>query len=213
MTAGGSRKSKAAGQARNAKKTVEMRALEAAAQARRDGQQMPETVELSNGIVFRVKPVPPLAIRQATMRVAKPQVPKVLIKEKDREEENPSDPTYLEEMEAYEEATSLAALDAVLLLGTKVESLPEGIFPDKEDEWVEDLRFLGIEFDTENPRARYLAWLRFYAIGSDEDLVRLLAGPMAMAGVKEGDVAEAVASFRSGTARGTDQPGASAADD
>ena len=156
-------------------------------------------VTLSNGVVLGVRPVPPLAIRQAVLNVPKPPVPVTFLEDKGREEENPNDPEYLEALAAYRDATGQAALNVLLLMGTKLESLPEGLCGPDGDEWLGDLEFLGLTIDKENPRARYLAWLQFYAIPSNADITRALEGPAKAAGVAEGDVAAAIESFRSPT--------------
>lgn len=189
------------------RKTTEGRAFRAAVDESKDGSAPGGIIELSNGIRLRVQRVAPLAIREATLRVEKPRPPKVLIEEKGREEENPADPDYLRELEEYEEATGLAAVNVVLLKGTSIEHVPEGMSRLEDGDWVEDCQFLGIEFDAENPRARYLAWLRFYAICSDADLLAVLGGLRQTSGVREEDVAKAAESFRGGEARGADSGG------
>lgn len=164
-------------------------------------EEIPTTTTLSCGVVLRFKPVPSLAIREAAMRIVAPTVPMIHIEDKDRDEENPNDPDYQMAVAEYEAAKALVANDVILLLGTEVESVPEGIAALQDQSWVEQLQVLGIEFDTENHSARRLAWLKFYILRTDEDSIKALLGPMRSAGVSEGDVATAVASFRDRTAR------------
>lgn len=159
-------------------------------------EAVPTTVILSCGVVLRFKPVPSLAIREAAMRIEAPQVPVVHMEDKDRDEENPNDPDYLRAVAEYEAAKALVANDVILLLGSDIESVPEGIAALQDQSWVQDLQALGIEFDTENHAARKLAWLKFYILRTDEDSIKALMGPMRSAGVSEVDVAKAMASFR-----------------
>lgn len=185
----------------NRRKTAEQRAMEAATEPSRDGSDGDNIITLSNGIRLRVQRVAPLAIREAVLRVEKPRPPMVMVEDKGREEENPQHPDYLRAMEEYEEATGLAAMNVLLLMGTAVESIPEGLSRPEDDDWVENLEFLEIEVDRDNPKARYLAWLRYSALTSDQDLAACVGIAREFAGVKEEDVASGIDSFRGRKAR------------
>jgi hypothetical protein len=175
-------------------KSLEARAFEAAVKAGGDGALA--TVLLSSGIVLKVRPVPPLAIRQAVMNVERPRVPIVFIEEKGREEENPDDPGYRDALVEYRIATGMAAMKALLVLGTQVESLPDGLSGPEDDGWLEELQDAGLDIEASSPRARYLAWLQFYALKTNEDLAAAMDGPRKASGITEEDVALAVQSFR-----------------
>jgi len=176
-------------------KSLEARAFEAATKAGTDG--VPMMVQLSSGIVLKVRPVPPLAIRQAVMNVERPRVPIVFIEEKGREEENPDDPGYREALFEYQMATGLVAMKALLLLGTEVDTLPDGMVGPSDDAWLDELQEVGVEVEAKSPRARYLAWLQFYALKTNEDITAAMEGPRKASGITEEDVALAVQSFRS----------------
>ncbi len=181
---------------------VEKRAAAAALSA--NGTKPADLIEFSNGIVLRVKSVSPLAIRQAAIRVPRPKPPMSMIKEKGREEENPNDPAYLAALEEYEEVSALAGLNVLVLLGTTLETVPEGLQGPDDEGWVGDLQYVGVlpaDFDDGDKRARYLAWVRYYAVANIEDHVKLMIGPMAKAGVSEEDVAKAIDSFPSRATR------------
>lgn len=184
----------------------ETEAIEAAVEAEKkveEKKEIPDRVELSNGIVLKLRRVAPLVVREATVRVEKPRPPTVYREDKQREEENPADPDYLEAMEAYDEKTSKAAIDAILLLGTEPVEIPEGVSKPEDSDWVEVLDYLGITLNLEDPRTRYLAWLRFYAMASADDIEKAIGGPMLLSGVSESEVRESLDSFRSDGERGT----------
>ncbi len=167
-------------------------------------EAVPTTVTLSCGVVLRFKPVPSLAIREAAMRIEAPAVPVIHLEDKGRDEENPNDPAYLQAVAEFEAARAMVANDVILLLGTEVVSVPEGVAALQDQDWIQDLQLLGIEFDPDHPGARKLAWLKFYVLRTDEDSVKALMGPMRSAGVGEADVAKATASFRDRAERTAD---------
>lgn len=173
-------------------------------------EELPTEVTLSCGVVLKFKPVPSAAIREAVIRIKAPEVPRVLIEEKGREEENPNDPDYIFAVAEHKAAQALVANDVILLLGTEVASVPESVYAVSDKGWIEELAVVGIEVDGGNAAARKLAWLKFYAIRTDEDTLKALMGPMRSAGVSEVDVAQAIDSFRGDKARpasdGSDGP-------
>lgn len=162
-----------------------------------------EIVTLSSGIRLRLLGAPPGAIEQAIARIEQPSPPRILIEEKGREEENPNDPNYLRALEEYTKATALAAINVMLLLGTQLVDVPEDLQRPEDDGWVEDLNFLGIEFDTENPRARYLKWIWCYAMRSMTDQT-LVFSSLRRSGATEEEVALAVDAFRNRAERRAD---------
>ena len=91
-----------------------------------------------------------------------------------------------------------------MVLGTEVDTIPEGMESPGDDNWIDDLEFCGIEVDRENPRARYLAWLQWYAIKNNDDLQRVMAGSRESAGISEEEVDNSVNSFRRAPVRRAD---------
>lgn len=179
---------------------------EAAVQAVEEAER-PETdnICLSNGIVLKVKAVPPYLVRQAATNVARPQPPKIKVREdRDIEEENPDDPEYQEALGKHAVQAAEAASDLMLMAGTEVVSLPEGRVPPESDEWLELVKFVGVEVDWDSKYGRYLAWLKFYAITTETDLALLLAAVGRGIGLGEKEVDEAVDSFRGGEVGGAD---------
>lgn len=161
-----------------------------------DGSGKPE-FRLQNGVVLELKPVPPIAIREAALQKPPPQVPTVFIEDKGREEQNPNDPDYHKAMQQYAFDQLYRITDVLLLLGTGIVSIPDDVFPVESDEWVEQLAALAIDVPPFNNKyARYLSWLRLYAICSEYEVGYILGNVTAMSGVTEVEVQRAAASFR-----------------
>lgn len=160
-----------------------------------DGEEK-DRVTLSNGIVLKLRPVPPLAIREIALRFAPPPVPVVWIGDKERSEPNPNDPDYLAAMTRYTNDQIYRVADVSISLGTAVESVPDYLERPEADGWIDELEAVGITVDRENRHKRYLAWLRYYAINSTADLTRVMRGVTLLAGVTEEEVQRAVRAFR-----------------
>lgn len=160
-----------------------------------DGEEK-DRVTLSNGIVLKLRPVPPLAIREIAVRFAPPPVPVVWIADKERDEPNPNDPDYLAAMTRYLQDQTYRVADVSMALGTAVESVPEFMERPESDGWIEPLEAVGLVIDRDNRHKRYLAWLRLYAVTSNADLTRVMRGVTMLAGVTEEEVQRAVRAFR-----------------
>lgn len=166
---------------------------------------------LQSGIVLRLKPVSPAAIRAASSRVPMPSVPIVHLEESNRDEPNPNDPDYLRMLIEWQLNQASAAQTVALLLGTEIISVPEGWCRPEEQGWIDELRAVyaitgleGIELHEEPPMARYLDWLRLYAMTTEIDtyiMTRILTLGVLLT---EEEVAQHAASFRRDHARITD---------
>jgi len=169
--------------------------IEAAASAVEEVQD--DTLTLQSGVVLRLKPISPGLLRRAAAKIPELEVPRVYLDEKQREEENPNDPRYLQALGERSEKQALAQMDVAILYGTTVESIPEGGL-NSESDWAQPFIEDEIisEDDLGSPRKRYLNWMLYYALrGSDE--ARLFARIIALCGLTEAEVAEVMASFRS----------------
>lgn len=180
----------------------EGKAIKAAAKTiEKVDQPKQDTVMLSNGIVLRLKPVPPFLVRQAAIQLELPKVPVMHNEAKGRDEPNPNDPDYLEAKEEYNALTTEAGLNVLFAAGTEVVSIPKGLYGPKDEGWLELLGILGIEVDVEHPVARYLAWIRYYAIGSAQDIGCLTRAMADGVGMTEEEVQAVADSFRNRKAR------------
>lgn len=155
-----------------------------------------DRAQLRNGIVLKLSPVPPLAIREAAILTPPPRVPMWISPDKEREEPNPNDPDYLAALDRYSAEQSFRVADTIHLLGTAIEHVPDGIDRPEDDGWIDRLDSLGIKVDRDNPHKRYLSWLRLYAYSSKVDISMVTALTTRLSGVTEEEVQRAAASFR-----------------
>ena len=192
--------------ARQPTRSEPARAAVETAAAQQDGR-LPSDITLSNGIVLALRPIPPGIIERALARLEKPKVPRWKNPDKDVEEENPGDPEYVAAVEAYQLHRNETAANTLLLVGTAVKEIPEGLHgPEEVGLWFDQelMAHLGIEANTETTYDRYLSWLQLYAMARQGDILDVFAVVNRMAGIGEEDVRNAVAGFRSRKARRAD---------
>ena len=153
----------------------------------------PTLIELSTGVVLRAKSVPTSLFADLVARFPSPKPPTVFIPEKGREEENPDDPRYLESVREQQARLAQAMSDAVILLGTSVEFMPDGFQAQSDSDWQDEIRLLG--YDLHSKRAVYLAWVKFVAAPRPEDYQAIWRAVGRLTGVTESDTADAVRRF------------------
>ncbi len=170
-------------------------------------------VELSNGITFRVSPVPQTAFVDLRNSFPEPAPPIFHNPDTGRDEPNMNDPRYLAKHADWEVALSVGMIDIQLIFGAEVEHVPDGMikydnkkFNDKlrvilgAMGWSrEDIKDLG---DTE----KYLLWIKYYAAKGglkkvqegdyEGDLGKLMLAIGRQSGVPEADVKLAVDNFQ-----------------
>ena len=170
-------------------------------------------LELDNGIVLAVTPVPQLMLRDAVSKLPPPPVPMWHNDARDEDEPNPNDPAYLEALEQHALQQFLVAGNAAMVLGTRCLSVPEGMWRPEEDDWIDWVQFAGGQPDVSSKPARYLSWLHFHALRTPSDQSLVVMAPLLLANLSEEEVARSVDSFRRGTLRGFNQNGIGASPD
>lgn len=161
----------------------------------------PARFRCSSGVVLRLRKIPPFILKEVQASFRPPEVPKVYMDDKETSEENPSDPTYMRALRAYQSALGDALNGVMLVRGTEVESVPDGMPRPEDNSWVDDLNDLpGVENGAlavpNTPRRRYYCWLKYVALTDSRDLTGLLRKLSELAGnTLEVDVARAVESF------------------
>lgn len=166
-----------------------------AARAATRASRTKDGLTLSNGIVLRLKPVAPFAVRQAALGIPDPKVPRVFIEDKGREELNPNDPDYLAAVDDVRVERISAVTTLMFMAGTEVISVPDGTSGPEDDDWIDMLEAAGLTIDRTNKYKRYYQWLAWYA-ASEVDISLIVAGVSAISGVREEDVQKAIAGFR-----------------
>ncbi len=178
----------------------------AAVAAAQENGALPSELTLSNGIVLSLRPIPPGIIERAIARLEKPKVPKITLKDKGVEEENPNDPEYIDALAIRERKVIETSTNVMLLVGTAIKSIPDGLYGPDTDGWfdAEMMGYLGVETEMKTKYDRYLSWLNLYGLACQEDVLVVLSAVTKMAGLGEEDVQAAVSRFRSRKARRTD---------
>lgn len=167
---------------------------------------MPHEVTLSSGVVLGLRPVPPFALQEALRQIRAPVPPLWMNEDKGRQEENPSDPDYLAAVDRYVETRLETIANVTMALGTDLKSVPDGMPGPDDDVWIEEMEVAApaVSIPRTPPRARYVAWLRFRAMPRTNDIAVVAALPLLLAGISEGEVAAAMASFPRDEERGGD---------
>jgi len=153
-------------------------------------------LEFSSGVVLRIKPVTPLVVMDIAKRHKKPSIPNFFNEDHGRNEENPSDPMYIADMEEYNNKITSTIIDAFIVMGTEVVSIPKDMQKIEDNDWVDMLSSIGIDIDSENKKVRYILWVKYVALPKESDLDFLTTEISALAGVSNTEVAEAEDSFR-----------------
>lgn len=150
-----------------------------------------------NGTLIRLRRVSSMIIMDAQQNFTLPKPPKIFMEEKGREVENPNDPNYIDALHRAEKELNDLAINVQIILGTKVEKLADGLYDEKSDEWVDELKAVvpQLEIPTEGKK-RYLAWMKYHVL-SDGDLLALAQALSRYNGrTLEKDVLEAQDNFR-----------------
>ena len=124
---------------------------------------------LADGRKAHLVPVSAALIDEVSRSVKYPSVPVWHNPDKDRDEENPSDPVYIRAVIEIDHSRSIAGMDAMVMFGVElVEGLPE------DDAWMKKLQFMdkkGMinlkDYDLDDPIEREFLYKRYYAVTTD----------------------------------------------
>jgi hypothetical protein len=158
-------------------------------------QTLDSIVRLSTGVELNVKRVPTAIFPDIMRNFPRPKPPRVMNEDMGRVEENPNDPDYIEDVTRWNNELSLSIMDAMIVMGTTLHSVPKGVQKPEDTDWVFDVEVSGLSVGN-NPRKRYLMWVKFVAAPGDDDLQGIMEAVGRLSGVASGDVDDAVAQFR-----------------
>lgn len=173
---------------------VEIKTVEAVENAK---QKEDNAITLSTGVVLKGKQVPPLLLIKIITSSPRPKVPVYMDKNMGREMENPDDPDYQERVKAWKMEQSNMTLNALILLGTELVSVPKKFPGPDEKDWMEEYQLLGIPMLPENKSWRYLTWLTYKAAPGSDDLDKIKEVVGRLSGIPESKV-DAAEQFPSG---------------
>jgi hypothetical protein len=154
-----------------------------------------DEIVLSTGVVLKAKRVSSVLFAELARKFKEPEPPMWFNKENDREEENPNDPAYLRAKERYTTELGLAVLNAVILFGTCIVSIPKDIDALDSDGWKQKLLISGIDIgDTKDHE--YIAWIKYIATTGEDDYNKIETAVAGISNVLEDDVSNASPIFR-----------------
>lgn len=150
-----------------------------------------------DGVKIKVRPVSALLIQEITSHIVDPQPPMQPNPDKDgRIEENPFDPTYLDELKEVQTRRALATSDTMVMFGLDLmNGLP------KDDLWLKKLQWLektgrldlsNINFD--DPFEKEFAFKKFIAATNPTIMEVTRAS-----GVSQADIDSATSTFQRNT--------------
>jgi len=140
--------------------------------------EKPLEVTLIHGVTATLHAVAPSLIQDVQLRIEDPKVPVVYIEAKERDEENPNDPSYLAAMDRAAQERNAAVMDALIMMGVE---LPEGF--EVPPKWVKRLKILGFDFDEDDPDEVEFVFKKYHTSTS------VIATLSVMSGIREEDVA------------------------
>jgi hypothetical protein len=156
-------------------------------------------ITLSTGVVLVPIRVPNMVFPEVMARLERPKPPRVFIEDIGREEENIADPDYISRVGAWQSEFSKAIVDVMIVLGTEIESIPEGFEIPESDNWTKKLAALKLRPHDEIER--YLLWVKMVAAPSETDIQLIMEKVGQLSGVSEKDVSDTVDQFRDSAGR------------
>lgn len=166
------------------------------------GQGDDSVVILSTGVRVRLNPVSSSLVEDMKNAIKMPPVPMVWIEAKEREEENPNDPAYIDAVREVESKRASAVLDALVMFGVELEDgLPEDAVWVKKLKVLERRNALDLSgFDLDDNFDLEFLYKRYVAVaGADLAIVGSLHGMRPL------EVARARATFLDHQGRDTDR--------
>jgi hypothetical protein len=158
------------------------------------GSQDDNLIPLSTGVVLERIPFPRTILLEILKNFKEPKVPTFINPDKMREEENPSDPDYIDAKQKYELEVGLALLDAGICLGTKIHSLAKDVTSPYDPEWSETFEGLGVSVPKDR-KLRYLKWVKFVAAPEEDDIKAIADAVLPTIGTRETVVNDALKTF------------------
>lgn len=157
-------------------------------------------ITLSTGVVLTSKSVNRNIFADILSEHTAPPIPTYYNADKGREEENPQDPEYLDKLRRYNTQLARAMSDALIVLGTDLESKPDNLPGQDDPTWVEETELLRL-YKLTTRRGRYLAWVKTVAIATDDDFAAISKSVRRAMGVPEEDVTDSAKRFRANKKR------------
>lgn len=152
-------------------------------------------ITLSTGVKLRCNKISEMMVADIYSEFNKhrPSVP-VYMSPKGREEPNPADPDYMDALKAWEIDAALALNNVLIIEGTEIVEVPDGIPKLDDPRWLSKMSAIGRPVD--NEFLVYLQWIKYVAAPDVLEDARIILTEVArLSGIREGDVEIAVQNF------------------
>jgi len=166
----------------------ELKTVQAIADAKKGAQ---DEITLSSGVVLRAKKANPLILITVMTRFPRPKPPTFFMESMGREMENPDDPDYIERVKSWEVESNGQVLNALIMLGTELVSVPKGVAKPSDEKWLDGFKALDMPIHPSNDSWRYLTWVKFVAAPDESDLTLIQEAVGRLSGIAERDVKSA----------------------
>lgn len=162
----------------------------------------PNRIELSNGVVLKIKMVSRNAVSYAARNAMKehpePQVPMVWIEDRGRNEPNANDPDYIQAYRLYQIEVSARIMDVLYARAVEVVKMPDDVPGPDSQEFQDYVELAMGEELRKSELGRLVQWLRYWAV-PEEDELDLQSRLLQLAGVPVQDIKEVETIFPSNT--------------
>ena len=166
----------------------DMKTVRTIADAKKGAQ---DEITLSSGVVLRAIKASPVTLIKVMTRFPRPKPPTYFMEKMGREMENPDDPDYIERVKAWEMESNSQVLNALILLGTELVSVPKGVEKPSGDKWLNKYRLLDMPVHPEDEQWRYLNWVTLVAAPDETDMTLIQDVVGKKMGIAEVDVKSA----------------------
>ena len=153
-------------------------------------------IRLSTGVILKSNPFPRTMLADIVRKFPEPKVPMFYNEDKERDEENPNDPDYIEAVKKYQFDLTFALVDLGICYGTSIKELPKDIDNPYSSDWVDTCNALGLEVPA-NKKLRYLKWVKYIAAPEEKDIEAIADKVLASFGTRESQVEKALETFPS----------------
>ena len=143
---------------------------------------------LSSGVVLRAIKANAGVFIKVMTRFPRPKPPTYFMESMGREMENPDDPDYIDRVKAWDMENNSQILNAMILLGTELVSVPKGVEKPSGDKWLNRYRLLGMQIHSEDSDWRYLNWVSMVAAPDENDMIKIHEVVGRKLGIAEVDV-------------------------
>lgn len=159
-------------------------------------------VTLESGIVLRLRPVSEITLRAVVQAIPLPKVPTEKFGKEGEEVEEPwpESPQYKSDLATAMTKRNEALARACPIVGTSVETVPDGYFLPEQDDWLDVLRLVGIDVtpeQTATPMDRYALWLDHHALSEFFDRNKVVQSVLLHSAIMEDEVLDTIRFFLS----------------